>query len=85
MAAGLAVIATRCPSGPDEMIADGADGLLVPSEDPVALGAAIDALLSDDTRRARLGAAARASVGRYSLDKVVARWDQVFDRARRRS
>ncbi|HEU5152452.1 MAG TPA: glycosyltransferase family 4 protein [Iamia sp.] len=59
-AAGLAVVATDVP-GLREQVADGVDGLLVPSEDPVALAAAIARLLDDRGLATRLGAAARAA------------------------
>ena len=39
MAAGVAIIASDCPSGPRSMIQNGEDGLLIPSEDAFALEA----------------------------------------------
>jgi glycosyltransferase involved in cell wall biosynthesis len=81
MALGRAVVATRCPSGPDEVITDGADGLLVAPEDPVALAGALDRVLTDAGLRARLGEAARARMASYGLDQIVERWDAVFARA----
>ena len=46
-------------------------GLLVPPRDPTALAAALDALLGDPVRRARLGANARKRAKDYSLDVVI--------------
>jgi len=56
---GLAAVATDCPTGPAEIVADGATGLLVPPGDARALAAALGALLADPARRRAMGAAAR--------------------------
>jgi glycosyltransferase involved in cell wall biosynthesis len=85
MALGRPVVAARCPSGPDEVITEGVDGLLIAPEDPAALAAALDRLLGDAGLRDRLGAAARASVGRFGVDAVIGRWDQVFARVMERN
>ncbi len=57
MACGTPVIATTAGAFP-EFIDDGRTGILVPPGDPDALAAAIEALLSDSERCARMGAAA---------------------------
>jgi glycosyltransferase involved in cell wall biosynthesis len=59
----LTCIATTLP-GIGELIADGRTGVLVPPGDPRALAAALDALIRDPARRARLGAAGEARVRR---------------------
>lgn len=83
MALGLPCLAVDCPSGPREMTRDGEDGLLVPLDDAAALTAGLDRLLSDAALRARLAAAAALSVRRrYSLEVVLARWDQLIATAR---
>jgi glycosyltransferase involved in cell wall biosynthesis len=56
-ASGLAIVATRVGGNPD-IITDGRNGMLVPANDGRALRAALDGLLGDAERRARLGAAA---------------------------
>ncbi|MET0199190.1 glycosyltransferase [Rhodococcus sp. RS1C4] len=61
MSHGLPVIATD-HGGPTEFLRDGA-GVLVPPGDPTALSRAVQDVLSDGTRRATLGARARAKVG----------------------
>ena len=41
LGAGLRIVSADCPSGPDEVLADGRLGLLVPPGDPAALAQAI--------------------------------------------
>jgi glycosyltransferase involved in cell wall biosynthesis len=48
LAVGTPVVATDCPSGPDEILGHGAHGTLVPPRDSAALADAIDVVLSRD-------------------------------------
>ena len=59
MAAALPVVATNV-GGNAEAVKDGLSGLLVPSEDPAALSAAIICLLSDPSRAKAMGEAGKA-------------------------
>ena len=57
-ASGLPVIATRC-GGPEEIVEDGATGLLVPIGDTNAMAEAMVQLLGDPDRATTMGEAAR--------------------------
>lgn len=70
LAAGLPVVATRA-GGIGEIVADGTNGLLVPSQDAGALAQAILALVRDQSLRARLASHARASVERFDIARTV--------------
>jgi glycosyltransferase involved in cell wall biosynthesis len=80
MAAGLPCITFDCPSGPRELALDGQAALLVPANDRAALGEALERIMSDADLRAELGERGRASVlSRFSLSKVLATWDSLFN------
>ena len=80
MAAGLPCATFDCPSGPREISMDGQVALLVPPDDEPALGQAIMRLMSDERLRQDLGNRAQASVlERFSLDRVMAQWDSLFE------
>jgi GalNAc-alpha-(1->4)-GalNAc-alpha-(1->3)-diNAcBac-PP-undecaprenol alpha-1,4-N-acetyl-D-galactosaminyltransferase len=80
MAAGLPCIAFDCPSGPQEMSLDGRVALLVPLNDERALEHELERLMVNDDLRRSLGERARTSVReRFSLDRVLERWDSLFE------
>jgi len=71
MACGTPVVCTRVASLP-EVVDDGITGIIVPPNDPAALGAAIRWLRDHPAEAARLGAAGRARVlDRFTWDRVV--------------
>jgi glycosyltransferase involved in cell wall biosynthesis len=76
MSMGVVPVGPRL--GPlEEAVEDGVTGLLFPPQDAAALQAALEALIADPDRRARLGAAARARVlsrhlWRHNAEIIVA-------------
>jgi glycogen(starch) synthase len=67
---GAPVIGCRAGGVPD-VIADGADGLLVEFGDVAALAAAIESLLADPQRRQAMGSRGRAKVeARYTWERI---------------
>jgi glycosyltransferase involved in cell wall biosynthesis len=71
MRAGLPVVASDV-GGVSEAVEQGSTGLLVPPEDPQALAAALDSLLTDAHLRARMGLAARHAFERqFRLEQTV--------------
>lgn len=77
MACGCAVVATDCPSGPAEILEDGAYGSLVPVGDAEAMANAILASVAvpPDARRLRLRA------DRFASERVIDDHLTAFDRA----
>ena len=77
LASGRPVIATRVGALP-ELIEDGCNGLLVPPDDPQALGETLTALLRDGARMARLGDCARESAQAYALPKIGPQHERLY-------
>jgi glycosyltransferase involved in cell wall biosynthesis len=79
MAVGLPAVSAAIP-GPVEMIADGVDGVLVPSGDPAALAQALARVIATPQKARALGAAARAKVlADYGPESLKRRLDAVLD------
>jgi len=71
MAAGLPIVAGETP-GTCELLADGQHALLVPTNDPAALSAAVARLIDQPDLSKRLGTAARElAAADFSLAKTV--------------
>ncbi|TVP97417.1 MAG: glycosyltransferase family 4 protein [Planctomycetaceae bacterium] len=81
MAAGLACVATDCPSGPREIIRSGIDGVLVPPDDPAELAAGLERLMSDEAERRRLGGAARGVTERFGWDAMTDAYVETLQQA----
>jgi glycosyltransferase involved in cell wall biosynthesis len=79
MASGVAVVSFACPSGPDEIIRDGVDGILVAPGDVAALASAMDELMADAKKRQAMGRRATEITQRYSEDRIMQMWDQLID------
>jgi glycosyltransferase involved in cell wall biosynthesis len=75
MRKGLPVVSFDCPTGPDEVIENGRDGVLVGCEDIHGLATAMCELIEDEPLRRRLGAAAERKAAAYAMDVVGPRWD----------
>jgi len=83
MATGVPVVATDV-DGVREVIADSAEGVLVPPSDSRALATAVIHLAADAARRAELGArGAQAVRQRFSLDAMIEQTVGVYSRAMR--
>lgn len=79
MAIGLPCVAFDCPSGPREITLDGQMALLVPLYDEQAFEQALECLMVDVDLRKTLGSKARKSVTmRFSLYKILEKWDLLF-------
>lgn len=78
MASRLPVIATRC-GGPEEILSDGRDGLLVAKQNPDALSAAILKTLDDALLKASLAHAAHITVQeRFSINAMLKSYRHLY-------
>jgi glycosyltransferase involved in cell wall biosynthesis len=84
MTFGLPIITTRIRGAKDHL-KEGIHALFVPAHDPPALAAALERLLKDPDKRARMSEANRAKVKDFAPERVVGRYIQVFEDVLRES
>ncbi|MEO8286463.1 MAG: glycosyltransferase family 4 protein [Chloroflexota bacterium] len=77
MAAGCPVVASDLPVV-SEMIQNGENGILVEPENPQALAEGIVRVLSDSSLRNRLVAGGRATLERYSEERIITEIEQLY-------
>ena len=83
MASGLAAVAFDCDTGPREIVREGVDGVLVrPNGDVDALCRELDAVMGDAALRQRMAEAATAVRERFSAERVLGQWKELFDGVR---
>ncbi|QSG11341.1 Glycosyltransferase [Halapricum desulfuricans] len=75
LACGCPVVATDCPSGPREILADGEYGRLVPVGDDEALATALEATLDEQTDPDRL----RARSDDFASDRVLGEYESLIE------
>jgi len=78
MACGVPVVSTDCKSGPNEIIENGKNGLLVPVGDRNALAEAILKLLADRELRAKFSREGKKALQRFSLEKTIKEYENIF-------
>lgn len=75
--AGTAVLVSSRGGAP-EFVEDGVTGLVADPFDPVALGSALQRLLTDDALRARLAEAGRARVADFDWRRIAQEYLEVY-------
>jgi len=78
MTCGTPVVATKCPSGPEEIIDDEENGLLVPVGDRQRMVKAMERILKNPNLAEKLATGAQRRVQDFRLKKVVGEYEQVF-------
>jgi glycosyltransferase involved in cell wall biosynthesis len=80
MASGKPVVATA-PGGPAETVAEGETGYLVEPGQPEKMAAAVEQLLTDTDKRARMGEAGRRrACAAFSLPRYVKEFEELYNR-----
>lgn len=78
LACRTVVVATDCPYGPREVLAEGECGCLVPMGDPTALANAILELLRNPSKRLTLASKGYARAKELSVSRMVKACEQEF-------
>ena len=78
MALGVPCIATCCPTGPEEIITEGVNGLLVSPASEKALAEAIMRLLKDPDLRKQLADAGKKRVEDFRVEKIVKEYENLI-------
>ena len=79
LALGIPSVATRCPSGPEEIITDEVDGILVKVADEKAIADAIKRILQDETLRKILSENAKKRAEDFAAEKIVHHYERVIE------
>lgn len=80
MECGLPVVSYECPCGPKDIINDGVNGFLVPFGDEDIFAERIFRLIENSDLRKSMGIAARNNSNRFSIDKIIPRWVNLFNK-----
>lgn len=78
MSCGLAIVAFKCPEGPEEMLAPDA-GYLVEPEDIEGLRKALSKVMFDYSLRDNLARKAQQRALMYSSENIYVLWSHLFD------
>lgn len=79
MSAGLPVVTFDFKCGPRDIIINNENGLIVKQDNIAAFAQGLLSLMKDDSKRIGMGKNAMGVVGRYSEDKVMAQWMNLFN------
>ena len=79
MGCGLPCLSFNCPSGPRHIITDKEDGYLIENGNIEAMAQKICELIEDDDLRIKLGHKAKENIARYSEEKIMSQWKDLFE------
>lgn len=79
MACGLPVIAFECPCGPKDIIKDNEDGFLIELGNIEQMAEKIEELIVNKEKRKFFGENAKINVQRFSQDKIMNKWKELFE------
>lgn len=74
MAVSKPVISFNCPNGPDEIIENSTQGILVPCGNVEALASEMMSLSKDKARQTALGLSARERIVAFDVKKIAQQW-----------
>ncbi len=78
MACGLPVVSFDCPYGPDEIITNNKDGILVPKQNIVLLAHSMERLIENENERNIMATEARLTAKKYIIENIMQQWERLF-------
>jgi len=78
MAMGCPCVSYDLIGGPNEIIKNGEDGLLVENQNIDKLAEAMDYMLSHEEERKEMAKNAMVNVKRFEVEKIVDKWEEMF-------
>lgn len=80
MQCGLPVVAFACKCGPKDIINNGVDGFCIPYKNKNLFVNHAIQLMNDEKLRFTMGYNARNNIQRYSIDNVMPKWHDLFNK-----
>lgn len=80
LSCGLPLVAFDIDCGPSDLIDDGKNGFLIPDGDIEGFAEAICRLIESEEMRQKMGAASLAKAAQFSTDKIIDKWEELFQR-----
>ena len=78
-ACSVPAVSYDCPVGPNEIITDGVDGLLVEPENVEQFAEKLLILIKDDLLREEMGKKAYESSKRFAMDRILQQWVELIE------
>lgn len=78
-ACSVPAVSYDCPVGPNEIITDGVDGLLVEPENVEQFAEKLLVLIKDDQLREEMGKKAYESSKRFAMDRILQQWVELIE------
>ena len=77
---GLPLVSYACKCGPRDVIEDGINGFLIEEGDSETFVKQVSCLINNDELRQRMGNAGKQMAGKFSEDRIMAAWIELFHR-----
>ena len=80
MSFGLPVISFDCPCGPKDIIKDNEDGFIIKFGNIEQMAEKIEELINDEEKRKLFGINAKKNIQRFSEEKIMNQWKELFEK-----
>ena len=78
LSVGLPVVSYNCPTGPNRILTDNEDSFLIPYKNLDIFVEKLKELMQNENLRQTMGQKGLKNVQRFSIDKVMQQWKDLF-------